>query len=118
MHRPRARQYANQQDYNQQGQDYTQNELENMNEQRIEGLSDKVSLLREITLNIGDEVRDQNAYLKDMGSDFERTGTYLKGTMRRFYAMAQTQSGRYMIYLILFALLVFTFMLLYVRWRN
>ncbi|ORX88630.1 hypothetical protein K493DRAFT_236032, partial [Basidiobolus meristosporus CBS 931.73] len=97
--------------------DHTQGELEKMNDQRIEGLSDRIHLLREITLNIGEEVRDQNNYLKDMGGDFERTGTYLKGTMRRFYAMAQTQSGRYMIYLILFALLVFTFMLFYVRWR-
>lgn len=51
------------------------------------------------------------------GSNFDKTGSLLGGTMKRLDALAQTKHGRHMIYLGLFVLCVFVLLYFTARRR-
>ncbi|KAI8053761.1 hypothetical protein BDF22DRAFT_619482 [Syncephalis plumigaleata] len=93
--------------------------MEGFNDQRVSGLQNKVAMLREITIGIGEEVREQNRMLNTMNDDFDTTGSFLNGTVKRFQRMAARQrAGGWMCYMILFVIGTFIFMYLYVKlWR-
>jgi len=90
-----------------QGAAYTTNFMERENDEHVNLLHGKVSALKEMTIQIGDHVRNDNAMLDGMGSEFDRTNSLLSGTMKRLDALAQTKNGRHMIYLALFVIVVF-----------
>ncbi|KAJ1960496.1 hypothetical protein IWQ62_004210 [Dispira parvispora] len=86
------------------------------NDGHVDHLRSKLGVLKDITLNIGHEIRDQNAFLGQMDHDFQATGNRLAATMKRFYRMAATQGGAYMWLLCLFAVGVCIFLYLYLKW--
>ncbi|PWZ00638.1 hypothetical protein BCV70DRAFT_231471 [Testicularia cyperi] len=71
----------------------TAEDLEDQNDQRLEGLSARVTMLKEITLNIGTEVRDSTKDLSSLGEAFESTSAFLGGTFRKMNHMAKRQGG-------------------------
>lgn len=91
------------------------NILQQQNDERVDGLYERVSILKEISIGIGDELDEQKRFLNTFGEDMENTGGLLSGTMQRFRAMAATQNGSMMLYMGLFVVCTFMFMYLYVR---
>lgn len=71
----------------------TAEDLEEQNDQRLEGLTARVSMLKEITLNIGTEVRESTKDLGTLGEAFESTSAFLGGTFKRMNKMAKRQGG-------------------------
>uniref|UniRef100_A0A914UJE5 t-SNARE coiled-coil homology domain-containing protein n=1 Tax=Plectus sambesii TaxID=2011161 RepID=A0A914UJE5_9BILA len=81
--------------------------LEQQNNTLADQLSNKVSALKSLTIQIGDEVRDQNRLLSDMDTEFDSSGSLLGSTMRRLGIVSKAGGHKLMCYLILFALFVF-----------
>lgn len=83
-------------------------DLENQNDEALEGLSAKVKLLKDITVGIGNEVRESTIQLSQMNDAFTETGGILAGTFRRMNNMAERQGCRWLWYIV-FLILVFWF---------
>ncbi|CAM9490277.1 unnamed protein product [Phaeothamnion confervicola] len=81
------------------------------NNRHINELSDQVSLLKELTIDIGNEVTSQNALLDGMGDSMYGASGLLTGTLRKINGMMARGSSRHMCYLIAF--IVFTFVSLW-----
>lgn len=86
-------------------------ELENQNDQHIEGISAKVKMLKDVcplflpspifaprtlslmpsqlTVSIGDEIRSSSSLADTMNDSFENTRVRLRGTMNRMLRMAE-----------------------------
>ncbi|PWA00175.1 hypothetical protein BB558_003764 [Smittium angustum] len=54
----------------------------------------KVEMLKEVSISIGDEIREQNKFLQTMGEDLEHTELQLSARMKQFYEMAARQVVR------------------------
>ncbi|KAI8325922.1 hypothetical protein GQ54DRAFT_307911 [Martensiomyces pterosporus] len=80
-------------------------------------LRSKISMLKEVSISIGDEIRDQNQFLGTMGQDMEGMGGRLSATMKHFYEMWARQGCGPFFYLTLFTLGVFTFLYIYLKAR-
>ncbi|KAF8499156.1 protein transport protein BET1 [Russula emetica] len=83
-------------------------DLEGQNDEAIEGLSAKVKMLKQITIGIGNEVRESTVQLSQMNDAFAETSGILAGTFRRMNNMAERQGCRWLWYII-FLILVFWF---------
>lgn len=83
----------------------TAEDLEEQNDQRLDGLTARVSMLKEITLNIGTEVRESTKDLGVLGEAFETTSAFLGGTFNRMNKMAKRQ-GTWFCNMMLFLLFV------------
>ncbi|CAF9922969.1 MAG: protein transport protein bet1 [Alectoria fallacina] len=64
-------------------------ELENQNDQHLEGISAKVKMLKDITVSIGDEIRSSSSLADTMNDSFDNTRVRLRGTMNRMLRMAE-----------------------------
>lgn len=65
-------------------------ELESQNDNTATTLlSKKVGQLKELTIAIGDEIRDSSSFADQINNSFENTSVRLKGTMRRMLRMAE-----------------------------
>lgn len=83
------------------------NIMEMQNNAHMDDLSDQVSRLKHLTIDIGQEVRDQNDLISGMeGQMFDARGL-LGGTLRRINTMMAQGGSRHMCYLVAF--IVFTF---------
>lgn len=80
-------------------------------------LRSKISMLKDVTINIGDEIRDQNKFLASMGEDMEGMGGKLAATMKQFYRMWARQGCGPFFYLTFFAIGVVVFMYIYLKAR-
>lgn len=67
----------------------------------------------QITVAIGDEIRDSTALAEKMNDSFDRTRHRLKGTMNRMLRMADKTGVSWKIWLLFFAVVAFLFV--YVR---
>ncbi|KAJ5959090.1 uncharacterized protein N7479_006240 [Penicillium vulpinum] len=63
--------------------------LESQNDAEVEGISAKVKMLKDITLAIGDEIRD-TAHITDLNDSFDNTRVRLRGNMNRMLRMAES----------------------------
>eukprot|EP00903_Cladosiphon_okamuranus_P011059 g10440.t1 len=89
------------------------NIMEMQNNAHIDDLSDQVSRLKHLTIDIGQEVRSQNDLISGMeGQMFDARGL-LGGTLRRINTMMAQGGSRHMCYLVAF--IVFTFMAIWER---
>ncbi|EST07593.1 Target SNARE coiled-coil domain protein [Kalmanozyma brasiliensis GHG001] len=90
----------------------TAEDLEEQNDQRLDGLTARVSMLKEITLNIGTEVREGTKDLGVLGEAFENTSAFLGGTFKRMNKMAKKQGGWFcnMMLFLLFVTWLFVFL--------
>ncbi|KAK3067730.1 protein transport protein bet1 [Teratosphaeriaceae sp. CCFEE 6253] len=64
-------------------------ELESQNDEQVSEMSKKVRMLKDITVAIGDEIRDSTAFTEKMNDQFEGTRNRLRGTMNRMLRMAE-----------------------------
>lgn len=63
----------------------------------------------QLTLRIGDEIRDSTALAEKMNDQFSNTSNKLKGTMNRMLRMAQSTGVGWKVWLIFFAFVIFLF---------
>ncbi|XP_042468714.1 bet1-like SNARE 1-1 [Zingiber officinale] len=74
---------------------YSSHEIsEHDNDLAIEGLQDRVSILKRLTGDIHEEVESHNRLLDRMGNDMDSSRGVLSGTVDRFKMVFQTKSGR------------------------
>ncbi|CAB1118752.1 unnamed protein product [Ectocarpus sp. CCAP 1310/34] len=84
------------------------NIMEMQNNAHIDDLSDQVSRLKHLTIDIGQEVRSQNDLISGMeGQMFDARGL-LGGTLRRINTMMAQGGSRHMCYLVAFIVFTFT----------
>ncbi|KAJ7492827.1 hypothetical protein FB451DRAFT_1389171 [Mycena latifolia] len=83
-------------------------DLEGQNDEQLDGLSAKVKLLKDITIGIGNEVRESTKQLSEMNDAFAETSGILGGTFRRMNNMAARQGCRWLWYIV-FLIIVFWF---------
>ncbi|TKA24058.1 hypothetical protein B0A50_06949 [Salinomyces thailandicus] len=93
--------------------DAVMEELESQNDDQVGEMSKKVKMLKDITMAIGDEIRDSTAFTEKMNDQFEGTRNRLRGTMNRMLRMAEKTGIGWRIWLGFFA---FIFMLFVYVW--
>ncbi|KDN53624.1 hypothetical protein K437DRAFT_289492 [Tilletiaria anomala UBC 951] len=98
-------------------QQRTAEDLEEGNDIRVEGLSAKVKMLKDITIGIGNEVRDGNADLSTLSDAFETTTAFLGNTFHRMNRMATRQGGWWCNMMIFLIVVIWIFVLLWF-WRR
>ncbi|KAI1325605.1 hypothetical protein F5Y16DRAFT_401184 [Xylariaceae sp. FL0255] len=84
-------------------------ELESQNDQQVEGILGKVKILKEMTVAIGDEIRDSTALAEKMNGTFDSTRVRLRGTMNRMLLMAERTGVGWKVWLLFFAAVIFIF---------
>lgn len=92
------------------------NIMEQQNNDRINQLSDQVALLKGLTIDIGNEVREQNSLLDQMGDGFASTGDLLAGSLRKIGTMLESGGAKHMCYMVGF--IVAVFVLLYMLMKS
>ena len=85
------------------------NYMENENDAQISALLGKVNQLKQVSVQIGDHVREDNKLLGGMSDQFDTSGSMLGGTVKRLSALASSKDGWHMVYLAMFVVLVFLF---------
>mmetsp|Transcript_10804 Transcript_10804/g.23914 ORF Transcript_10804/g.23914 Transcript_10804/m.23914 type:complete len:148 (-) Transcript_10804:220-663(-) len=95
--------------------DANANIMEQQNNDRISELSDQVARLKGLTIDIGNEVREQNSLLDNMGDGFSNVGDMLTGSLARMGVMLERGGAKHMCYLVLFVVFVMVFLYWLVR---
>ncbi|KAH9644800.1 hypothetical protein HF086_007888 [Spodoptera exigua] len=90
----------------------TDDALEFDNNRMAEELSDKISSLKDISIELGNEVRYQEKLLRGLDDDADRSVGFLGKTMGRVLRLGKGNHNYYIFYLFLFA--IFVFFLLYI----
>jgi blocked-early-in-transport protein 1 len=95
------------------GDDHRQTEMDAMtdsfilqSDERVEELSNQVSAIKEISLQIHDEAQQSNQLLQGIGGQLESARTSVKQAIRRISEVTKSASSRHMIYLVLFLVAV------------
>lgn len=73
---------------------------EHDNERAMEGLQDRVNLLKRLSGDIHEEVDSHNRMLDRMGNDMDSSRGILSGTMDKFKMVFETKSSRRMFTLV------------------
>ncbi|KAM3557906.1 hypothetical protein ARSEF4850_004848 [Beauveria asiatica] len=96
---------------NQKGQysDAVLNELESQNDAQVAGILGKVRTLKDMTVAIGDEIRDSSALAEKMNDTFDQTRLRLRGTMNRMLLMAQRSGVPWKVWLLFFLAVILIF---------
>ncbi|KMZ64129.1 bet1 [Zostera marina] len=81
------------------------------NDRSLDGLHDRVNILKRLTGDIHEEVEKHNSVLDRMGNAMDASRGILSGTMDRFKIVFERKSGRKMATLI--ATFVIVFLLVY-----
>ncbi|MCJ1417943.1 protein transport protein bet1 [Xylographa parallela] len=84
-------------------------ELESQNDDQVEGMSARVKMLKDITIAIGDEIRDSSKLADKMNDSFDNTRVRLKGTMNRMLRMAERTGVGWRVWLGFFAAVILLF---------
>ena len=118
--------------YRGQYSDAVLSELENQNDAQVEGISAKVKMLKDvcltspspslhldpqlkspfasqITVAIGDEIRDSSKLADTMNDSFDNTRVRLRGTMNRMLRMAEKTGVGWRVWLGFFAAVIVLF---------
>lgn len=86
------------------------NIMEQQNNDRISELSDQVARLKGLTIDIGNEVREQNSLLDNMGDGFSNVGDLLTGSLARIGTMLESGGAKHMCYMVGFVVFVMVFL--------
>jgi len=84
-------------------------ELESQNDEQVQGMIGKVMRLKDLTVQIGDEIRDSTTLAEKMNEGFEGTSRRLRGTMKRMLRMAERTGVGWRVWLGFFAAVVLLF---------
>ncbi|XP_026754815.2 BET1 homolog [Galleria mellonella] len=90
----------------------TEDALEHDNERMAEELTGKISTLKHMSIQIGDEVRYQDNLLRGLDDDVDRSSGFLGKTMGRVLKLGKGNHNYYIFYLFIFS--IFVFFLLYI----
>ena len=86
------------------------NTIEDENSRMTEELAGRVRRLKDLTIEIGDEVKQQKGLLEQLSEGFFRSSGLLGGNMTRLNKIANSPgSCRTILYTVLFAFCVFFF---------
>ncbi|PSR82254.1 hypothetical protein BD289DRAFT_437937 [Coniella lustricola] len=85
------------------------NELESQNDTQVDGLLGKVRIIKDMSLAIGDEIRDSSALAEKMNDTFDQTRLRLRGTMNRMLVMAERTGVGWKVWLGFFAAVILLF---------
>ncbi|KAK6239097.1 hypothetical protein QUC31_004566 [Theobroma cacao] len=80
---------------------------EHDNERAVEGLQDRVNLLKRLSGDIHEEVESHNRMLDRMGNDMDASRGILSGTMDKFKMVFETKSSRRMFTLVASFVVIF-----------
>ncbi|EFJ28156.1 hypothetical protein SELMODRAFT_170735 [Selaginella moellendorffii] len=80
---------------------------EQENERDLDGLHDRVRMLKTLTTDIHEEAQSHSRLLDQMGSGMDTARGMLSGTVDRFKRVFETKSGRNMFTIVASFLLVF-----------
>jgi len=80
--------------------------LEEENDSKENELKEKVSLLKQLTIDIGDEVKEHNRLLKDADDTFDSVGNVMSATIGKVKELAKSGYKYYFLYLFIFVLFV------------
>ena len=84
--------------------------MERENNGQIETLHAQVSTMRTMSVEIGDEVHDQNKQLDELGDAMDKSAGMMAGTMKRLDGVVQNAGGQSQFYaLIGFVVAAFVF---------
>ena len=72
-------------------------------------------MLRQLTIDIHNETKNQNKLLGDLDDEFDRTGNALTNTVKRLNKLIGAGGGGQLCYLALFVFCLFMFMYLLLR---
>ncbi|PWN37570.1 uncharacterized protein FA14DRAFT_141966 [Meira miltonrushii] len=95
----------------------TAEQLEEQNDEHLEGLSAKVRILKDITVGIGNEVRDSTKDLDSLGEAFSNSSAFLGNTFNRMKHMASRQ-GSWHCNMFLFVLFIIWIFVILWWWRR
>ena len=84
--------------------------MEQQNNERISELSEQVAMLKGLTIDIGNEVREQNSLLDSMQDGFMSTQDMLAGSLRRIGTMLESGGAKHMCYMVAFVVFVMVFL--------
>ncbi|KAL7189921.1 hypothetical protein ACSBR1_039540 [Camellia fascicularis] len=91
---------------------YSAHEIdEHDNDRAMDGLQDRVNMLKRLTGDIHEEVEGHNRMLDRMGNDMDASRGILSGTMDKFKMVFETKSSRRMFTLV--AAFVVIFLIVY-----
>ncbi|XVE72976.1 hypothetical protein DITRI_Ditri11bG0081000 [Diplodiscus trichospermus] len=80
---------------------------EHDNERAMEGLQDRVNLLKRLSGDVHEEVESHNRMLDRMGNDMDASRGILSGTMDKFKMVFETKSSRRMFTLVASFVVIF-----------
>lgn len=80
-------------------------------------LNETTFYIWQLALDMGDEIKYQNNFLRDMDHDFEKSTGFLGNSMRRVQKIALSGNHRHLLYLALFALVIFFLVYALIRFR-
>ncbi|KAG8048364.1 hypothetical protein GUJ93_ZPchr0008g12038 [Zizania palustris] len=76
---------------------YSSQAHEHENDQALDSLQDRVSILKRLTGDIHEEVENHNRMLDQMGNDMDASRGFLSGTVDKFKMIFETKSSRRMV---------------------
>ncbi|KAI0343927.1 hypothetical protein BDW22DRAFT_1355160 [Trametopsis cervina] len=89
-------------------------DLEGQNDEHLEGLTAKVKMLKDdITIGIGNEVRESALLAGQMNDAFADTSGFLSGTFRRMNNMSSKQGCRWLWYMVFLAVVFWFFIVVW-----
>lgn len=90
--------------------DANANILEQQNNERLNELSMHVAKLKGLTIDIGNEVREQNSLLDSMNNNFSNTRDMLFNSLSRIGTMLQSGGMKHMCLMVAFCVVVMLFL--------
>ncbi|KAL2535757.1 Bet1-like SNARE 1-1 [Forsythia ovata] len=87
---------------------YSSHEIdEQENDRAVDGLQDRVNLLKRLSGDVHEEVETHNRMLDRMGNDMDSSRGVLSGTMDKFKKVFETKSSRRMFTLVASFVVIF-----------
>lgn len=95
----------------------TEEVLENDNERMAQELSGKISSLKDISIELGNEVRYQDKLLRGLDDDVDRSSGFLGKTMGRVLRLGKGNHNYYIFYLFIFSIFIFFVLYIVLKFR-
>lgn len=89
--------------------------LEQENDALIDNLHSKIDFLKQFSITIGAEVKEQNKFLKGMDEDMSSSNNLMGSTLQKLNDVMGAGSSKHLCYLVLFIFVFFLFVVWLVR---
>ncbi|PLB39194.1 SNARE domain- containing protein [Aspergillus candidus] len=76
--------------------------LESQNDAEVEGITAKVKMLKDLSVAIGDEIRDSSSLAETLNNAFDNTRVRVRGNMNRMLRMAERTGVGWRVWLLFF----------------